>query len=46
VGGRARFSHCVVYVHRSIGGIFAEMVTKEALFAGDSEIDELFKIFR
>ena len=30
----------------SVGGIFAEMVTKEALFPGDSEIDELFKIFR
>ena len=30
----------------SIGGIFAEMVTKEAMFPGDSEIDELFKIFR
>jgi len=30
----------------SIGGIFAEMVTKEAMFPGDSEIDQLFKIFR
>jgi serine/threonine protein kinase len=30
----------------SIGCIFAELVMKEPLFAGDSEIDELFKIFR
>jgi cyclin-dependent kinase len=30
----------------SIGCIFAEMVTKKALFPGDSEIDEIFKIFR
>jgi serine/threonine protein kinase len=30
----------------SIGCIFAEMVTKEALFPGDSEIDELYRIFR
>lgn len=30
----------------SIGCIFAEMVTKRPLFAGDSEIDELFQIFR
>ncbi len=26
--------------------IFAEMVTKKPLFAGDSEVDELFRIFR
>lgn len=30
----------------SIGCIFAEMVTKKPLFPGDSEIDELFRIFR
>ncbi|XP_010545939.1 PREDICTED: cyclin-dependent kinase A-1 [Tarenaya hassleriana] len=30
----------------SVGCIFAEMVNKKPLFPGDSEIDELFKIFR
>jgi len=30
----------------SIGAIFAEMMTNKALFPGDSEIDQLFKIFR
>uniref|UniRef100_A0A1I7XXL2 Protein kinase domain-containing protein n=2 Tax=Steinernema glaseri TaxID=37863 RepID=A0A1I7XXL2_9BILA len=30
----------------SIGCIFAEMVTKKPLFPGDSEIDQIFKIFR
>ncbi|CAG9332569.1 unnamed protein product [Blepharisma stoltei] len=30
----------------SIGCIFAEMAQKRALFMGDSEIDQLFKIFR
>lgn len=30
----------------SIGCIFAEMCTRKPLFAGDSEIDEIFKIFR
>ncbi|KAF9932755.1 Cyclin-dependent kinase catalytic subunit [Linnemannia zychae] len=30
----------------SIGCIFAEMITKRPLFPGDSEIDELFKIFK
>jgi len=30
----------------SVGCIFAEMVTKQPLFPGDSEIDELFRIFR
>ncbi|CAD5196558.1 unnamed protein product [Musa acuminata subsp. malaccensis] len=30
----------------SIGCIFAEMVNRRPLFPGDSEIDELFKIFR
>lgn len=30
----------------SIGCIFSEMATKRPLFQGDSEIDELFRIFR
>lgn len=30
----------------SIGAIFAEMVNRHPLFPGDSEIDEIFKIFR
>eukprot|EP00527_Entomoneis_sp_CCMP2396_P009622 CAMPEP_0198136650 /NCGR_PEP_ID=MMETSP1443-20131203/279_1 /TAXON_ID=186043 /ORGANISM="Entomoneis sp., Strain CCMP2396" /LENGTH=298 /DNA_ID=CAMNT_0043797907 /DNA_START=101 /DNA_END=997 /DNA_ORIENTATION=- len=30
----------------AIGAIFVEMVTKRPLFPGDSEIDELYKIFR
>ena len=30
----------------SIGCIFAEMITGNALFHGDSEIDQLFRIFR
>ncbi|KAK9833456.1 hypothetical protein WJX81_006996 [Elliptochloris bilobata] len=30
----------------SIGCIFAEMINQRPLFPGDSEIDELFKIFR
>lgn len=30
----------------SIGCIFAEMVHKKTLFSGDSEIDQLFRIFR
>ncbi|XP_028078882.1 cell division control protein 2 homolog isoform X2 [Camellia sinensis] len=30
----------------SVGCIFAEMVNQRPLFPGDSEIDELFKIFR
>lgn len=30
----------------SIGCIFAEMMTRKALFPGDSEIDQLFRIFR
>lgn len=29
-----------------MGCIFAEMVTREPLFAGDSEIDQIFRIFR
>lgn len=30
----------------SIGCIFAELATKKPLFPGDSEIDQLFRIFR
>ncbi len=30
----------------SIGCIFAEMAERKPLFAGDSEIDQVFKIFR
>lgn len=30
----------------SIGCIFAEMAMKTALFKGDSEIDQIFRIFR
>ena len=30
----------------SVGCIFAEMITKRPLFPGDSEIDQLFRIFR
>ncbi|XP_041364501.1 cyclin-dependent kinase 1-like [Gigantopelta aegis] len=42
--GSPRYS-CPVDVW-SIGCIFAEMVTKRPLFHGDSEIDQLFRIFR
>ncbi|XP_071103977.1 cyclin-dependent kinase 2-like isoform X1 [Haliotis cracherodii] len=30
----------------SLGCIFAEMITRRALFPGDSEIDQLFRVFR
>lgn len=30
----------------SLGCIFAELVTKNALFTGDSELDQIFKIFK
>ena len=30
----------------SLGTIFAEMINKKPLFQGDSEIDQLFRIFR
>lgn len=30
----------------SVGTILAEMVTKTPMFPGDSEIDEIYKIFR
>ncbi|VDN18538.1 unnamed protein product [Dibothriocephalus latus] len=42
--GAQRYS-CAVDVW-SMGCIFAEVATKEALFRGDSEIDQIFRIFR
>jgi serine/threonine protein kinase len=33
-------------LRRSIGCIFVEMINHRPLFPGDSEIDQLFKIFR
>lgn len=30
----------------SVGAIFAEMCTRKPLFPGDSEIEEIFTIFR
>ncbi|XP_060532900.1 cyclin-dependent kinase 1 [Cylas formicarius] len=42
--GASRYS-CPVDVW-SIGCIFAEMATRKPLFQGDSEIDQLFRIFR
>jgi serine/threonine protein kinase len=30
----------------SIGAMFVELITKKALWRGDSEIDQLYKIFR
>ena len=30
----------------AIGCIFAEMVTRRPLFAGDSDLDQLYRIFR
>ncbi|XP_043289405.1 cyclin-dependent kinase 1 [Venturia canescens] len=42
--GSNRYS-CAIDVW-SIGCIFAEMATKKPLFQGDSEIDQLFRIFR
>jgi serine/threonine protein kinase len=30
----------------SVGAMFVELITKKALWRGDSEIDELYKIFR
>lgn len=42
--GSARYS-CPVDVW-SIGCIFAEMTTRKPLFQGDSEIDQLFRMFR
>ena len=37
------FAH---YFFRSVGCIFAEMVNQKTLFPGDSEIDQLYKIFQ
>ena len=42
--GQLRYS-CPVDMW-SVGCIFAEMANKRPLFHGDSEIDQLFKIFR
>ncbi|XP_043482217.1 cyclin-dependent kinase 1 [Leptopilina heterotoma] len=42
--GATRYS-CAIDIW-SIGCIFAEMATKKPLFQGDSEIDQLFRIFR
>ena len=42
--GSSRYS-CPVDVW-SIGCIFAEMTTRKPLFQGDSEIDQLFRMFR
>lgn len=42
--GAQRYS-CAVDIW-SMGCIFSEVATKEALFRGDSEIDQLFRIFR
>lgn len=42
--GSSRYS-CPIDIW-SMGCIFAEMATKKPLFQGDSEIDQLFRIFR
>lgn len=42
--GSSRYS-CPIDIW-SLGCIFAEMATKRPLFQGDSEIDQLFRIFR
>lgn len=39
-------NYCTAVDMWSLGAIFAEMLTKKALFPGDSEIDQLFRIFR
>jgi len=43
LGGRAYSTGVDMW---SVGAIFAEMCTRKPLFPGDSEIDEIFKIFR
>lgn len=43
LGGRAYSTGVDMW---SVGCIFAEMCTRKPLFPGDSEIDEIFKIFR
>eukprot|EP00794_Sanderia_malayensis_P003665 gene3665-4182_t len=40
-----KFYSCSIDIW-SIGCIFAEMITRKALFPGDSEIDQLYRIFR
>lgn len=42
--GASRYS-CAIDMW-SVGCIFAEMAMKKPLFQGDSEIDQLFRIFR
>ena len=42
--GASRYS-CPIDIW-SIGCIFAELANKRPLFRGDSEIDQLFRIFR
>ncbi|XP_076062253.1 cyclin-dependent kinase 2-like [Oratosquilla oratoria] len=39
-------TYCTAVDMWSLGCIFAEMFTRSALFRGDSEIDQLFRIFR
>lgn len=39
-------NYCTAVDMWSLGAIFAEMLTRKALFPGDSEIDQLFRIFR
>ncbi|KAG7169487.1 cyclin-dependent kinase 2-like 2 [Homarus americanus] len=39
-------NYCTSVDMWSLGAIFAEMLTRKALFPGDSEIDQLFRIFR
>ncbi|KAF4513984.1 hypothetical protein B566_EDAN013539 [Ephemera danica] len=41
----ARFYSCGVDVW-SVGCIFAELLQRKAMFPGDSEIDQLFRVFR
>jgi cyclin-dependent kinase len=43
LGGRAYSTGVDMW---SVGCIFAEMCTRKPLFPGDSEIDEIFKIFK